>query len=75
MKNAQKFWDRLGKHDKKEEMYLNSGHVWKEDEDGFIDIFAMSEGYHNGPVCSVCDYSPCWHCDPIPNTSDCKNKN
>lgn len=39
------------------------GHRWRVDEDGVIDTFAMSIDFHNGPVCEVCGYSYCVHCD------------
>lgn len=40
-----------------------AGHVLRRDEDGEIDLFVLSEGYHNGPGCVVCDDSWCHHCD------------
>lgn len=46
----------------------SKGHVWKRDDmvypDGYVppDIFALSEGYHNGPECASCGYSYCQHC-------------
>lgn len=50
----------------KEKLYLDSGHTWKEDEYGDIDIMAHEGGFHNGPECTKCGYNPCWHCEPIP---------
>lgn len=46
------------------------GHVWKTDEDGDVDTFAMSYEFHNGPVCVRCGYSYCHHCDHGPK-EDC----
>ena len=55
--------------------YLESGHVWEED-DGFIDVFASERGaYCNGPRCVVCGYDPCWHCEPIPKKCPVKEEN
>lgn len=62
-------WDK-----KKKDLYLNSGHVWKENEDGEVDTFATSEDIHNGPECIVCGYAPCWHCEPVPKKGDCQSK-
>lgn len=39
-------------------------HKWMRTESGKIDEFAMSIGYHNGPVCERCYYSFCEHCEP-----------
>lgn len=38
-------------------------HLWRLDEKGEIDIFAMDYGYCNGPVCRVCGHSFCVHCN------------
>lgn len=46
------------------------GHVWKKEEDGDIDIFGMSAGHHNGPVCVKCGYGFCHHCHELPQM-DC----
>ena len=48
-----------------EEWYITNpkGHVWSIDEEGGkVNIFAMSEGFHNGPICVNCGYSFCEHC-------------
>lgn len=45
-------------------------HTWKLDEDGDIDDFAYntegsdSEMICNGPVCKICGFSFCHHCNP-----------
>ena len=56
------------KLDKKQKAYLNSGHVWETDKQGFIHIFAgkVHQDPHNGPRCKKCGYNPCWHCEPVP---------
>jgi hypothetical protein len=41
---------------------IAAGHVLQRDEDGSIDTFAFSEGYHNGPYCVTCHDSWCEHC-------------
>lgn len=38
------------------------GHALKRDEDGRIDEFVCSGGYHNGPGCTKCGESWCMHC-------------
>lgn len=44
------------------------GHIWKADDDGTVDFFALdvedfeSFGGHNGPRCTVCGFSYCVHC-------------
>ncbi len=60
----QKFYSN--NYEEKQQAFLNSGHIWQEDESGFIDIFAIDSGRHNGPVCTKCGYSICWHCNPVP---------
>lgn len=39
-------------------------HTWKKEEDGEIDEFAFMGEICNGPVCEVCGYSFCKHCNP-----------
>lgn len=39
-------------------------HDWETDEDGKINEWAMSYGFHNGPSCNRCGYSFCMHCKP-----------
>lgn len=63
-KNKQKFYTNCVSS--KDRLYIESGHTWEEDEDGFINIMASAEGIHNGPKCTKCGYEPCWHCEPIP---------
>lgn len=46
-------------------------HVWKLDEDGTVDIFAMEYANHNGPECVECGYSFCRHCTPEKWESKC----
>lgn len=47
-----------------------SEHTWRE-EDSRIDRFAYDAGYHNGPVCVVCGFYYCVHCDPKAVDSEC----
>lgn len=42
------------------------GHVWRR-EDGVIDIFGYGRGIHNGPICEVCGYGFCHHCQSLPD--------
>lgn len=37
------------------------GHVPKFEE-GDVDIFFLDDGIHNGPGCTICGWSQCWHC-------------
>ena len=47
----------------------NFGHGWIRDEDGEINIFSYSRGYsHNGPMCKVCGYGFCHHCQDLPKS-------
>ena len=41
---------------------IDAGHVLVLDDDGKIDSFAYSDGYHNGPSCSACGMEWCHHC-------------
>ena len=45
------------------------GHIWKtNDYDGSVDIFGFEAGkYHNGPICTVCGYGFCHHCQDLPS--------
>ena len=43
---------------------LEHKHSWIKLEDGEIDNFAVSSGYHNGALCEICGYSFCEHCYP-----------
>ncbi len=38
--------------------------IMKDDE---LDMFVMDIAYHNGPGCSTCGWSTCWHCNRDPN--------
>lgn len=39
-------------------------HIWRKDENGEIDEWAMEYEYHQGPVCERCGDSFCIHCEP-----------
>jgi len=39
-----------------------AGHKLRRNEDGEVDNFVVSEGFHNGPGCLVCSESWCEHC-------------
>ena len=51
------------------EVYHN--HDWKCDENGEIDMWALSVGYCNGPMCNRCHASVCEHCNPEWNEEEC----
>lgn len=42
------------------------GHVWRRDSDGSLDIFGYDWDNHNGPICVVCGYGFCHHCQEEP---------
>jgi hypothetical protein len=62
------------------------GHIWmtyrdsepelyKNDDYGnTVDLFAYSEGNHNGYVCKKCGYSFCMHCTSEFNVPECWKK-
>lgn len=53
------------------------GHTPVLDDDGSLDIFIMDYDIHNGPGCSVCGWSTCWHCNSSPITvvpRECKRE-
>lgn len=56
-----------------EELDMNTkGHLWKRDFNvGGVDIFAYETGYHNGPICVLCGYSFCRHCNNNVPTIPC----
>ena len=43
--------------------FRNKGHTpviaW-----GSVDMFVTAQGIHNGPGCSKCGWTTCWHCNP-----------
>lgn len=47
-------------------------HDWILDEDGEIDVWQLSTGYHNGPRCYRCGEAFCEHCYPEIFTEDCQ---
>jgi len=46
-------------------------HKWQKLKSGEINNSALSEGYHNGPVCVECGHSFCEHCQPEEWESEC----
>ena len=46
-------------------------HMWRKCDDGEIDEFAWDGDYHNGPVCELCHATPCIHCNPDWENSEC----
>ena len=58
--------------DSKTKRFDASGHKFVHKE-GVVDVFAYFNGnYCNGPVCAVCGYAACWHCEQ--NPPKCKGK-
>lgn len=52
-----------------EKPFLESNHDWFKQECGEVDMCRHSCGCCNGPVCRVCGYATCVHCnkgEPIP---------
>jgi len=50
------------------------GHIPKMDNwdsGSELDIFAHDYRHHNGPGCSVCSWSCCWHCSTIDKIPMC----
>ena len=39
-------------------------HQWRLNESGEIDTFAYEFHTHNGPVCRLCGFWFCEHCEP-----------
>lgn len=52
------------------------GHVWELNDDGGINIFALSDDIHNGPRCANCGYDFCHHCtdtiEPCPAAKEAR---
>ena len=48
-----------------------AGHVLRE-EGGDVDLFVVSGGFHNGPGCSRCHESWCYHCTPPEKIGQCE---
>lgn len=38
-------------------------HSWCLNDMGEIDLFAYESGFHNGPICEVCEFDFCEHCE------------
>lgn len=51
-----------------------TGHTWKLDEYGEVNVFALEEGFHNGPVCTVCGDGFCHHCNPDGWSAECEGE-
>jgi len=49
-------------------------HKWQKLGNGEINDFAMSEGFHNGPVCVECGFHFCEHCQPEERESECPGR-
>jgi hypothetical protein len=49
------------------------GHIWKKNDwNNEINIFGYERGeYCNGPVCIVCGYGFCHHCEDDTPQQDC----
>ena len=47
-------------------------HLWCKDEDGNVDEWKWDAGFHNGPECQVCHTTPCVHCTPNWEETECK---
>jgi hypothetical protein len=61
----------MDKGNKWAEAMKTKGHSPIRDPDGTLDYFAFSSGNHNGPGCSVCGWSCCWHCNGIEDIPAC----
>lgn len=46
-------------------------HDWKLDKNGEVDMWALSVGYCNGPMCNRCHTSVCEHCNPDWDEEEC----
>lgn len=46
------------------EWIATTKHKWKTKDDGEVDEFAWDREFHNGPVCTICGFTPCVHCRP-----------
>jgi hypothetical protein len=52
---------------------VSKGHTPALDlETNRINMWVLSEGFHNGPGCSTCGYSWCMHC--IDSVNKCRGK-
>lgn len=49
----------------------SQGHQLRRGEDGEVDYFAFSEGWHNGPKCERCKREWCWHCTAPADIDPC----
>lgn len=47
-------------------------HDWELNEDGEINTWVWEIGHCNGPRCKRCGYSPCEHCEPDWEETECK---
>ncbi len=49
------------------------GHKPVMDMYGRLNYFVLSQGRHNGPGCSTCGWTVCWHCDDnVDHIPQCK---
>ena len=47
------------------------GHNPRFDECGFLNIFVLDIDHCNGPGCSICKQSWCWHCSSLDQIPEC----
>ncbi len=61
-------WERAMRR-KRHEPIMSTGLDGKPE----LDYWAWSDnsGYHNGPKCSKCGWSCCWHCETIKDIPEC----
>lgn len=64
------------RQDKESKAWLGAlvanGHTPVMTEEGYLDVWVMNVGFHNGPGCSKCGMSWCEHCDGPEVVGHCK---
>lgn len=53
---------------------IENGHtpIMDKDYNTLLNTFVYDVEYHNGPGCSKCGWSDCWHCLDIKDIPKCK---
>lgn len=65
----------MDKKKKWHDAMVAKGHVpiMEEYSDGpVLDVFVVDCGFHNGPGCSKCRWSTCYHCDGVEDIPECR---
>jgi hypothetical protein len=65
------FFSFVSRLEEWEKAIIDKGHIPVRGGDNDLDIFVTDSPYHNGPGCSMCGWTFCWHCFSIEDIPEC----